>query len=341
MKRTTAIAAALLLAAQPALAESTRYGLDAEVLYDDNASRGLYDADRKADNILSLEGSATRSMLLGARSGAVFRAAARYSHFTEFGDLSNLALTGRAAWRIQPVAIGGSAKAAGQSGVQLPHRRQSAHRDAAEHMVARDLHQPRVGRVAHAEAVIERRPEAGGGEVVEPGGAAPFALVHAKPGAQAHAVRDVAAGARLQRQDGAVAQLAVRVLQPNQVAGDLEERRTEFQARLDAPGGAPGEREVAQVVERVEVAVARGGAEHRAAARPEQHAARRRALQRQNVVGLAVGVVQAAARVIVVEILRVQPVARGFGERGLGGQQERCGDDGGALHASSPGWACA
>jgi hypothetical protein len=102
MKRTTAIAAALLLAAQPALAESTRYGLDAEVLYDDNASRGLYDADRKADNILSLEGSATRSMLLGARSGAVFRAAARYSHFTEFGDLSNLALTGRAAWRIQP-----------------------------------------------------------------------------------------------------------------------------------------------------------------------------------------------------------------------------------------------
>jgi hypothetical protein len=102
MKRTTAIAAALLLAAQPALADSTRYGLDADYLYDDNASRGLYDADRKADNILSLEGSATRSMLLGPRSGAVFRAAARYSHFTTFDDLSNLALTGRAAWRIQP-----------------------------------------------------------------------------------------------------------------------------------------------------------------------------------------------------------------------------------------------
>ncbi len=102
MKRTTAIAAALLLAAQPALADSTRYGLDADYVYDDNASRGLYDADRKADNILSLEGSATRSMLLGARSGAVFRAAARYSNFTKFDDLSNLALTGRAAWRIQP-----------------------------------------------------------------------------------------------------------------------------------------------------------------------------------------------------------------------------------------------
>ncbi len=102
MKRTTVIAAALLLAAQPALADSTRYGLDADYTYDDNASRGLYDADRKADNILSLEGSATRSMLLGPRSGAVFRAAARYSQFTEFKDLSNLALSGRAAWRIQP-----------------------------------------------------------------------------------------------------------------------------------------------------------------------------------------------------------------------------------------------
>jgi hypothetical protein len=102
MKCTTAIAAVLLLAAQPALAESTRFGLDAELTHDDNASRGLYDADRKADNILSLEGSATRSMLLGSRSGAVFRAAARYSQFSKFDDLSNLALSGRAAWRIQP-----------------------------------------------------------------------------------------------------------------------------------------------------------------------------------------------------------------------------------------------
>jgi len=102
MKRITAIAAALLLAAQPVLAESTRYGLDAELTHDDNAGRGLYDADRKADSILSVEGSATRSMLLGPRSGAVFRATARYSHFSKFEDLSNLALSGRAAWRIQP-----------------------------------------------------------------------------------------------------------------------------------------------------------------------------------------------------------------------------------------------
>jgi len=105
MKRITAIAAVLLLAAPlaPAVAaEGTRYGLDAEFTHDDNASRGYYDADRKADNILALEGSATRSRLLGLRSGAVFRATARYSRFNVFGDLSNLALTGRAAWRIQP-----------------------------------------------------------------------------------------------------------------------------------------------------------------------------------------------------------------------------------------------
>jgi len=102
MKRTTAIAAALLLATQCALADSTRYGLDADYLYDDNASRGLYGPDRKADNILSLQGSATHSMLLGSRSGVVLRAAASYSHFNTFDDLSNLALTGRAAWRIQP-----------------------------------------------------------------------------------------------------------------------------------------------------------------------------------------------------------------------------------------------
>lgn len=102
MKRTITIIAALLAAAPPALADSTRFGLDAELTHDDNASRGLHGADRKADNILSVEGSATRSILLGSRSGAVFRAAARYSRFSRFDDLSNLALSGRAAWRIQP-----------------------------------------------------------------------------------------------------------------------------------------------------------------------------------------------------------------------------------------------
>jgi hypothetical protein len=105
MKRTIALAGALLLIAPlaPSLAaEGWRFGTSGEFAHDDNATRGLYDADQKGDSILSVEGSATRSMPLGARSGALFRAAAKYSHFTTFDDLSNVSLSGKAAWRIQP-----------------------------------------------------------------------------------------------------------------------------------------------------------------------------------------------------------------------------------------------
>lgn len=105
MKRTIALAGALLLLAPLApsqAAEGWRFGASGELAHDDNATRGLYDADQKGDSILSVEGSATRSMPLGARSGALFRAAAKYSHFATFDDLSNLSLSGKAAWRIQP-----------------------------------------------------------------------------------------------------------------------------------------------------------------------------------------------------------------------------------------------
>jgi len=102
MKRQTAFAAALLLAAPLALAEPVRFGLDAEYTYDDNVSRGLYDADRKADNILAAEGSLTGSTPLGSRGGFVYRVAARYNYLSTFQDLSNIALSGRAAYRIQP-----------------------------------------------------------------------------------------------------------------------------------------------------------------------------------------------------------------------------------------------
>lgn len=103
MKRCFAIAAFLVFAAPAAHgAEGWRYGLSADLMHDDNATRGLYDADRKGDNLLSVEGSATRSLLLGARSGALLRATAAYSHFVTFDDLSNVSLSGRAAWRIQP-----------------------------------------------------------------------------------------------------------------------------------------------------------------------------------------------------------------------------------------------
>jgi hypothetical protein len=102
MKRCTAIAALLLLAAPAAQAADVwRYGLSADAVHDSNATRGLYDG-AKSDNVIAVEGSATRSVLLGPSSGALFRAAARYSHFTDLKDISNLALIGRAAWRIQP-----------------------------------------------------------------------------------------------------------------------------------------------------------------------------------------------------------------------------------------------
>jgi len=104
MNRTAAIAAALLATAPLTplqAAEDWRFGLDAEATNDSNVPRGLGSADTKSDNILSAEGSATRSLLLGPNSGAVFRGSARYSQYLDFGDLSNLALTGRAAWRYQ------------------------------------------------------------------------------------------------------------------------------------------------------------------------------------------------------------------------------------------------
>jgi hypothetical protein len=100
MKRCTALAAALLLAAPLAAAQEWRYGASADVVRDDNATRGLYDG-KKSDTIAVVEGSASRSWLLSPQSGALFRAAARYSHFTDIDDISNLALIGRAAWRYQ------------------------------------------------------------------------------------------------------------------------------------------------------------------------------------------------------------------------------------------------
>lgn len=104
MKRTAAIAAVLLLTmpAWPVLAaEGWRFGAGAEFTHDDNATRGLYDG-KKSDNILAMEASASRSWLLSPASGLLLRGLARYSHFTDIDDISNLALVGRAAWRIQP-----------------------------------------------------------------------------------------------------------------------------------------------------------------------------------------------------------------------------------------------
>ncbi len=97
------LAAVLLPFASAASGQSARFGTDFDFVHDSNVTRGL-DPDRRSDNILSAEGYVGRSFYLGPRSGAVLRAGLRYSHFTDFKDLSNLALSGRAAYRIQPVA---------------------------------------------------------------------------------------------------------------------------------------------------------------------------------------------------------------------------------------------
>jgi hypothetical protein len=101
--RHLAIAAALLVAAAPTPAQPVRFGLDVELERDDNVTRGVLDADRKSDTIASAGVGAAKALLLGPRSGMVLRADARYSHFADFDDLSNVALSAGAAYRVQPV----------------------------------------------------------------------------------------------------------------------------------------------------------------------------------------------------------------------------------------------
>ena len=103
MKRIAVLAAALVVLAAPIAraAEGWRFGAQGDALHDDNATRGIYDG-AKSDNLLSVEGDATRSYLLTPQSGLVLRGLARYTAYDNLSDLSNLALGLRAAWRIQP-----------------------------------------------------------------------------------------------------------------------------------------------------------------------------------------------------------------------------------------------
>ncbi|HEY5762648.1 MAG TPA: hypothetical protein VIS73_05540 [Rhodocyclaceae bacterium] len=98
------LAAAFLAALLPAVAIAAgdfRYGIDSDLAHDSNVSRGLADADTVADRIVTIEGSATRSVLLGPESGLLLRAAARYARYLDLTDLSHFGLAGRAAWRTQ------------------------------------------------------------------------------------------------------------------------------------------------------------------------------------------------------------------------------------------------
>jgi hypothetical protein len=112
MKRSTGdlfarlvLAASLLSLAAPAAGQHWRFGVDADYLHDDNVTRGL-DPDKRSDDILGAEAFAARSFYLGPKSGLVLRGGLRYSHFTDFKDLSNLGVGGRAAYRVQPFDAG-------------------------------------------------------------------------------------------------------------------------------------------------------------------------------------------------------------------------------------------
>ena len=103
MKRIAVLAAALVVLAAPLAraAEGWRFGMQGDALHDDNATRGIYDG-AKSDNLVSVEGDATRSSLLTPQSGLVLRGLGRYTAYDKLSDLSNLVLGLRAAWRIQP-----------------------------------------------------------------------------------------------------------------------------------------------------------------------------------------------------------------------------------------------
>lgn len=85
-----------------AQADSTRLGLDAAYLYEDNATRGPTDADQKSDNMLSLEGHVSRSVPLGRKSGVLARGGIRLAEHTTFGDVSHIAVEARGSYRLQP-----------------------------------------------------------------------------------------------------------------------------------------------------------------------------------------------------------------------------------------------
>ncbi len=96
------LAAGCLLASLAVHADSTRFGVDAEFLHDTNVTRGPTAEDEKSDTIVSVEGYAARSYQLGVRSGIVMRGGLRLAEHTTFGDLSHVAASARAIYRLQP-----------------------------------------------------------------------------------------------------------------------------------------------------------------------------------------------------------------------------------------------
>lgn len=85
-----------------AFAADTRYGLDAEIAHDSNVNRAAYAGDEQSDEILTVEGHATRSFRMSPRSGIVLRGGLRLREHLEFADIGSVAALGRIAYRFQP-----------------------------------------------------------------------------------------------------------------------------------------------------------------------------------------------------------------------------------------------
>ena len=83
---------AMLAAALPglALADATRFGVDADFAHYTNVNRAALDREEQDDNALTVEGYAAASRRLSARSGLVFRGGVRARDFLDFGDLGSL-----------------------------------------------------------------------------------------------------------------------------------------------------------------------------------------------------------------------------------------------------------
>ncbi len=92
----------MLMPAAQALADDTRFGVDAEFSHHTNVNRAALGGEEKSDNAVALEAYAARSFLLSDRSGIVVRGGLRAREFFDFGDMSSIGFAGRAAWRFQP-----------------------------------------------------------------------------------------------------------------------------------------------------------------------------------------------------------------------------------------------
>ena len=99
---TVLAACAALCDAGAALADATRFGVDAEYGHDSNVNRAAVEGEKQSDDAVSVEAYAARGILLSSRSGLVLKAAVHATEYIEFRDLSNLGVTARASYRFQP-----------------------------------------------------------------------------------------------------------------------------------------------------------------------------------------------------------------------------------------------